>query len=739
MGLILSKLFGQQEQQKQEQSKQQQKQQTKPTNKTDKRNQQQTKQPKQPNKELTEDEQVVLKLCAEGNVELSKIAEALTEEGVTLENALTWYIKSLDYVKCSNCTELIKRIEELYLNFVVIKLEEAIELSKKNRENNEKASMSYKVKLLSGQDKINNIITAVPESLGISTREERSKKVINNFELKRVDEEIDALNNIYITLNNILSQEYSNKQIQEVKKFFELVLVGTDTCIPEYYNRNSALNNPGNILISEILSLNGYKQLLRFAPLQPLLMFHDATNNPLLSNSKITDKFICDYLGIEKYKSTINESSTQIEIQDNEKTYIFKKSGNQIVGDKLSYKKEVSQNETPCFITKSGFVIDLGIYNNECHTMYYILNDTDTFEIIKVYEIDREKYILYCSTNTWTDTLGNEVSAEKSQYFNNQKTEKTFISQTNIYVHKIIKDKSTFTIEIDYEIKKGDVVNNASKQYLMNLLAYYFNVVFGNGGYNRKTFCKECGLESFMQEETKNYDEFFTKGTNILKNIWKKYPEHILSMCAYANKTLINKINFKLPVNYPRFGNSEIAASRYILNKIINYTSTTKDSYFDTVDFTEYPFSVEPWDIVNYPVSTSGTVYNFKIKNNLTKSYDNRFEFLFNQVGENEISEYLNITAKDIVNEIDLTEFEHKTDVWNIADVLNDQSLSMFIYSKFIVGALRWNLILPINTMNSTIFINKNDLNNGCPKKNLLAFLLTPRVENGKIVDELFN
>lgn len=731
------------------QTQKQTKPQTQNTKNPNTKNQQKTQTTKPQNNKnqtLTEDEKAILDLCASGKIELEKIAEELVKADITMDDALKWYLKSLDYVKCSNCDELITKIEKLYLDFIALKLASAINDSKLNRE--EIAAKlpgtlkitditSFKNKLQNGQNVINNIITSAPESLGISTKEARAKVFVNNFDFSSVDIEIDYLNNMYIILNNMLMETFKNKELQEVKKFFELVLIGTETCIPQYYERNNAINNPGNILISEIISLQGYKQLLRFAPLQPLLMFHDATNNPLLNNLQITDKFICDYLGIEKTTTTIKESPQQVEILDNGTTYTFQKSGNEIVGSKLSYRKDIYQQNIPYFITKAGFAIDLGIYNNACHTLYYTLSNADSFSIMKVYEIEGKKYILQCETNTWCDVNGLELSAEQSQYFNNPSTEKVFISQTNIIVHKEAKDKDNFTVNIDFEVKKGDVANNISKQYLMNLIAYYFHIIFGNGGYVRKEFSDVVGLTKFMNEETKDYNEFFTKGTTILQNIWRKYPEHLLSLCAYANKILPDKINYKLPINYPRFGNSETAASKFIMNKIIKYTSYDSIDYFETVDFSIYPYSTEPWDIVKYPVSTDGMIYNFKVLTKLTKTYDNRFDFLFNQTSTNEISEFLNISASDILNPIDLTEFEHKNQLWNIADVLNDQSLSMFMYSKFIVAATRWKLILPLNTQNSTIFINKTDKDNGCPEKNLLAFLLTPPIVDGAVDDKL--
>lgn len=777
MGNFLSKLFGKSDSNQsntktQQQSNEQKKQQTRVPK-------QQTVKDKINEKVMTNEEKQLLEFCTSGKMELDKIAVELAKEDISMTEALNWYVKSLDYSKCDTCTEVISTIEELYTKFVVLKLKQAVENSQSNRSEVEQilnttdtstltiqTLTSIKTKLQKGQDSISEILTSVPESNKISTADKRANLTIAGYKLSNVDDELNILTNLYSRINNLLMSSFKDKQLQQVKKFFELVLVGTNSCIPEYYEKDSAVNNPGNILISEIITLEGYKQLLRFAPLQPLLMFYDATNNPLLKpNSQITDKFICDYIGIEKITTIIEESKNGIKIKDgitgteaigSQKTFYL--DGKKIVGSGVSYRKDIYDQDIPYFITKSGFTIDLGIYNGACHTIYYMLDDADTFSIMQTYNIGGKNYVLMCETNTWFDQNTKEqLDNETSQLFNNSKTEKTFVSQTDIIIHKEAISKDEFTISINFETKKSNVVNNTFKHYLIDLIAYYKNIVFGSGGLDYETFCLNCGLTSFMKEETKDYDEFFTKGTEILKKIWSKYPSHLLNMCSYANKSIPSDIIFKLPTNYPRFSFSEEAASKFIMNRIINFTTLpnelekiiedkTKNVYFQTVDLTEYPYSTESWDIDTYPTSETGTAYEFKVLNGTTDVYDNRFDYLFNYTDttlDDNIN--LNIIADDIIGDIkldDLKEYGYtrKPNTWNISDVLNDQSLSMHLYSKFVVGTLRWQMILPFNTLNSTMFINKNDLDNGCPVDNLLAFLLTPRVKkDGTIYDPLFN
>lgn len=784
MGNFLSKLFGKNDSSKtktQQQANEEKKQQTRVPK-------QQTVKDKINEKVMTNEEKQLLEFCTSGKMELDKIAVELAKEDISMTDALNWYVKSLDYSKCDTCTEVISTIEELYTKFIVLKLKQAVENSQSNRSEVEptlnttdiskltiQTLTSIKTKLQKCQDSISEILTSVPESNKISTADKRANLTIAGFKLSNVDDELNILSNLFSRINNLLMSTFKDKQLQQVKKFFELVLIGTNSCEPEYYVKDNAINNPGNILISEIITLEGYKQLLRFAPLQPLLMFYDATNNPLLNDRPITDKFICDYIGIERITTIIKETKKGVEIKDGitgtgeiESQKTFYLNGKQIVGTGVSYRKDIYDQDIPYFITKSGFTIDLGIYNGNCHTVYYMLDNADTFSIMQTYEIGGKNYVLMCETNTWFDQKTKEqLDNETSQLFNNSKTKKTFISQTDIIIHKEATSKDEFTVSINFETKKSDVINNIFKQYLINLIAYYKKIIFGNGGLDRDTFSNNCGLTSFMKEETKDYCEFFTKGTKILESIWSKYPTHLLNMCSYANKSIPSDITFKLPTNYPRFSNSEEVASKFIMNRIINYTTLpnelekiikdkTKNVYFQTVDLSIYPYSTDSWNIDTYPTSKTGTAYKFKLLSGTTDVYDNRFDYLFNQVTStlnvsSESSEsdkkdepiILNIIADDIVGNInisDLKEYKRKPDTWNIGDVLNDQSLSMHLYTKFILGALRWQMILPFNTLNSTIFINKNDFDHGCPEDNLLAFLLTPIVkEDGTIYDPLFN
>lgn len=790
MGNFLSKLFGKNDSSKtktQQQANEEKKQQTRVPK-------QQTVKDKINEKVMTNEEKQLLEFCTSGKMELDKIAVELAKEDISMTDALNWYVKSLDYSKCDTCTEVISTIEELYTKFVVLKLKQAVENSQSNRSEVEETLnttdtstltiqtlTSIKTKLQKGQDSINEILTSVPESNKISTAAKRANLTIADFKLSNVDDELNILSNLFSRINNLLMSTFKDKQLQQVKKFFELVLVGTNSCSPEYYVKDNAVNNPGNILISEIITLEGYKQLLRFAPLQPLLMFHDAMNNPLLKDLPITDKFICDYIGIERITTIIKETKNGVEIKDGitgtgkiESQKNFYLNGKKIVGTGISYRKDIYDQDIPYFITKSGFTIDLGIYNGNCHTVYYMLDNADTFSIMQTYKIGEKNYVLMCETNTWFDQKTKEqLDNETSQLFNNSKTEKTFVSQTDIIIHKEATSEDEFTVSINFETKNSNITNNIFKQYLINLIAYYNKIIFGNGGLDRDTFSNNCGLTSFMKEETKDYVEFFTKGTEILKKIWEKYPAHLLNMCSYANKSIPSDIEFKLPTNYPRFSNSEEVASKFIMNRIINYTTLpneleniikdkTKKVYFETVNLSEYPYSTDSWDIDTYPTSETGPVYEFELKNGTTNEYDNHFDYLFNQVTSTlnvssessesgESSELdkkdepitLNIIADDVIGNIDiddLKEYKRKPNTWNIGDVLNDQSLSMQLYTKFILGALRWQMILPFNTLNSTIFINKNDSDNGCPEDNLLAFLLTPRVkEDGTIYDPLFN
>lgn len=311
MGNFLSKLFGKNDSSKiktQQQANEEKKQQTRVPK-------QQTVKDKINEKVMTNEEKQLLEFCTSGKMELDKIAVELAKEDISMTDALNWYVKSLDYSKCNTCTEVISTIEELYTKFVVLKLKQAVENSQSNRSEVEptlnttdiskltiQTSTSIKTKLQKCQDNISEILTSVPESNKISTADKRANLTIVGFKLSNVDDELNILSNLFSRINNLLMSSFKDKQLQQVKKFFELLLIGTNSCEPEYYVKDNAVNNPGNILISEIITLEGYKQLLRFAPLQPLLMFYDATNNPLLNDRPITDKFICDYICIERIK-----------------------------------------------------------------------------------------------------------------------------------------------------------------------------------------------------------------------------------------------------------------------------------------------------------------------------------------------------------------------------------------------------------------------------------------------------
>lgn len=795
MGNLLSSLFA-----KQSQQSQQQKTQLQTTKQSQQKKIQQTKTPKQQSatqvvaeKTMTDEEKAILELCTTGYLQLDEIVNELLKADISMESASKFYVDSLQYIACDNCLDKVARVESLYTKFVAKKLQIAIMESQKNREivsnnidlnqlnkaaaieSNENGDVQIskntlqnltaaKNKLQQGQDAINEILTAVPESNIIANKEKRATESIDGFKLSDVDDELNILANLYVQINNLLMNVFKDKQLQQVKRFFELVIVGTDKCVPEYFERNNALNNPGNVVVSEIISLEGYKQLLRFAPFQPLLLFHEATNNPLLkTNGQITDKFICDYIGIEKTTTTIIENSTGITIKDGisgsnpigEKRNFYLE-GREIKGDNLSYRIDAYGQQVPYFVTKSGFAIDLGLYGGKCHSVYYSLTDGDTFSIMQTYKIGNKNYVLMCETNTWFDQSTQQpIDADDAKHLNNPLTEKIFVSQTDIIIHKESKSKDEFTVSIDFETKHSDVIDNTFKQTIMNLIAYYSKIVFGNGALDRKTFSDIIGLTAFMKEETKSYEEFFIKGTEILKKIWEKYPTHLLSMCSYANKTIPSNIKYNLPVNYPRFKNSDEAALKIIMNRIINYvnvstvleeivTNSTRKIYFETVDLSEYPYSTEPWDIETYPISETSPIYEFKVLNGITNIYDNRFDYLFTMIDTENKDEamILNIVADDIKTEIkleDLEKYERKNDTWNISDVLNEQTLSMYLYTKFVLAALRWQMILPINQLNSTIFINKNDAAAGCPTDNLLAFLLTPRVnKDGSINDPLF-
>lgn len=747
-------------------------------------------------KVMSEEEKAVLEFCANGYIELSTIAEELVKADISTEQALNWYVKSLDYVSCDTCTDLVSKIEELYTKFIVLKLKEAVEESTRNRESviktlnldklNEAASLEAaengsievtkptiqnltgaKIKIQSGYDKINEILTSVPSTNRIASSESRAYLTVDGFALYLVDDEFAIINNLISQINNLLSNTFKNKKIQQVKKFFEMILIGSKYKKAEYYDRDNSVNNPGNEALSEVISLEGYKQLLQFAPFQPLLLFHDAStnNNPLFTtNNKITDNYICSYLGIDKITTVITETPAGVEIEDGidgTGSLITKRSfkldnNKNIIGTDIKTRKDVFGQNTYYFNTKANFAIDLGVYNNQCHTVYYSLNDSDTYSIMQTYSIEGNNYVLMCESNTWyNQTTQEEVPSDMAAYFNAPTTAKTFIAQTDIIIHKETISNNSFKVTIDFETKNSDVKNFKSKQYLINLLAFYSDIVFGNGGLDRDTFCDKIGLTNFMNADTKSLDAVFTQGTTILQEIWKNYPTHLLSLCAYANKSLPNT-NCRLPVNYPRFKLSDEAAAKIIMNKIINYTNlvdnletVSKDSnrkiYFKTVDLTNYPYSLDKWDIKNYPLSeNSSSIYTFKVLSGTTNDYDNRFDFLFTQVptqDQQQAETYtLNIVADEIIKEFTLSDLNisAKPNTWNISDVLNDQSLSMQLYSKYILAALRWQMILPFNTLNSTIFINSNDLHNGCPEDNLLAFLMTPRVIDGKIYDPLF-
>lgn len=789
MGNLLSSLFAKQSSQSLQTTKQSQQKKI-----------QQTKVPKQQSatqvvaeKTMTDEEKAILELCTTGYLQLDEIVNELLKADISMESASKLYIDSLQYITCNNCLDKVARVESLYTKFVAKKLQIAIIESQKNRkivsnninlnQLNQAAAIesvengdvkiskntlqnltAAKNKLQQGQDAINEILTAVPESNIIANKEKRAIESIDGFKLSDIDNELDILTNLFVQINNLLMNVFKNKQLQQIKRFFELLLIGTDKCTPEYFEKNNALNNPGNIVVSEIISLEGYKQLLKFAPFQPLLLFHEASNNPLLKmNGQITDKFICDYIGIEKITTTITENTIGVSIKDGisgsnpigEKRNFYLE-GKEIKGDNVSYRIDAYGQQVPYFVTKAGFTIDLGLYNGKCHTIYYSLTDGDTFSIMQTYKIGNKNYVLMCETNTWFDQSTQQpLEPDDAKHLNNPLTEKIFVSQTDIIIHKESISKDEFTVSIDFETKYSNIIDNIFKQTIMNLIAYYSKIVFGNGALDRKTFSDIVKLTEFMKKETKSYEEFFVEGTNILKKIWEKYPTHLLNMCSYANKTIPTNIKYNLPINYPRFKNSDEAALKIIMNRIINYvnvstvleeivTNSTRKIYFETVDLSEYPYSTEPWDIETYPISETSPIYEFKVLNGTTNTYDNRFDYLFTMIDTENKDDamILNIVADDIKSEIkieNLEKYKRKNDTWNISDVLNEQTLSMHLYTKFVLAALRWQMVLPINQLNSTIFINKNDVDNGCPTDNLLAFLLTPRVnQNGVINDPLF-
>ena len=316
-----------------------------------------------------------------------------------------------------------------------------------------------------------------------------------------------------------------------------------------------------------------------------------------------------------------------------------------------------------------------------------------------------------------------------------------FTDGYNEYIYSILMMFSEFQpILFNTTISEG-------KKYIHNMLQYYSEAYYNN---NDKLFITyKSYLDEFYNslDIIKNKENFF----NIGKKCLKKFPlTHIKGFGYYAQRYFdIDQGVLEVPNTYPAYNidYEKVEASLVVINKIIEITSSGKNtSYFDVLNQYDI-YSDKPWDgvtlIPTTAISPKETKYEIKTIQSTINPYQTFGEVLLIQAEDSTIpqrfTESLNASVAQVQEFIKT--FIDKTEVFtlfsnphlfNSVDYITYQpektssagpKLVRTIYNEMITKAMNYFVILPFETTTETYSINTFDILHSCAENSLNDFI----------------